>query len=318
MAVNDRAIRAFIERWKAMQDAMRRSTDANAVAAGKLVAELSAELFRIVATTSNGTGAAIAQRQQIEAILAQMDEAIAQTSAKLGTTYRDNFAQMWAELQGGMGDAVAGFGKADASKLRAAAQAFRVTGLDAQYQNGFRTWRDNFARLHGEMRSVIEEKLFSAELNGWDQARTARELIQTGRFSRLGLQSVNSPRFDANVRRLYTLGGTLDEGDALVRRAQAIVRTESTKVRNASIIAASEEAGYDKFVNVNEDPVSDMCKRANTLGPLTLDEWASKGGGVPPRHPNCDSTLAPWVDAAPKVSEAEYQAAVRALDPLAV
>lgn len=308
MAVNDRAIRLFIERWLKMQRTIGAGIDVQGAAAGNLLDGLVRDMFRVIGAETNGTGAAIAQRQQIEAILAAFDERMAQVGDGLSGIYRDNFKAIWEATAADMPGVVSMFGQPDARRLREAVNVFRVEKLDAHYQTGFVKWRQTFSEIGGDLRSTIQEKLFNAELNGWDQARTARELVQSGKF-----WNTNLPELGDFGKRLYTLSGTLPESDALTRRAMAIVRTESTKIRNAASIGAATEAGYDRFVNVNEQPVSEVCKTANTLGPLTLEEWSTRGGGIPPRHPNCDSTLAPWVDAAPEVSEDEYQAALRQL-----
>ena len=68
------------------------------------------------------------------------------------------------------------------------------------------------------------------------------------------------------------MSDSLSPSDALVRRAHVIARTELNATENRMHRSWTKAAGFDLYVNVNSDPVSQVCKDAKVAGAMTWDE----------------------------------------------
>jgi len=137
----------------------------------------------------------------------------------------------------------------------------------------------------------MRNAVIRAQLEGWDQRALAEEFLR-----KPGFNFKNLPSITERGRRIFSLSDTLSPDDALVRRAHVIARTEMNAIGNRMHREWTKAAGFDNYMNVNSAPVATECKEANEQGVMSYEAWtkwrASNGrGGIPPRHPNCDSGL---------------------------
>lgn len=241
---------------------------------------------------TNGAGAAFSDEGQLIQLLRQIDRALItfRNGDGVKATYKNGWRGVAQAHLKGEPRVYASFGRTTVGRLRSARAAF-VTQARAEFPTGFAQWSDRFNDASGQLRGNMRRLLIQANLEGWDQRTLAENLIRVPEF-----QFKNLPSIGPRGRNIFTMGGTLTPSDALVRRAHVIARTEMNAVSNRMHLNWTEAAGMNKFTNMNGDPVARECKEANRQEPKTRQEWArwraSNGrGGVPPRHPNCDSML---------------------------
>ena len=218
-----------------------------------------------------------------------MELAIAQMQNGGQRVFRNAYKQMGTMTLKGMTGVYEGFGRVDKDKLRQGRAAFN-TGARRLFKPGMKEWADRFQDASGTLKSGMQRTMVEAQLNGWNQRQIAESFLKIPEF-----QFKNLPALGTRGERVFTMGRKLSPSDALIRRAHVIARTELNAVTNRFITTHAEAHGFTLFVNVNMDAVSDVCKAADAAGALTLAEW-DDGLGRPPRHPNCDSTLAPVPD----------------------
>lgn len=287
------ALRAFTVRYAALRELAGKIADEAGLELGRAMADMVKDVFDMLAANLNAEGAAVVNEEQLARVLNEMDLQIAELGQAVDGAYRSAWTGQVKALKTGVPGVYASFNKASERKLLAAFDSWKSEFAERHFRNGLQAWRSNATGIVADIRGTVADALGKAEMNGWGPNQTAQELLRTGKFSKIGLESVTDPKFNENVRRMYTLGGTISDDDALIRRARAVARTEATAIRTQATLQWAKEAGFERFINMNMVPVSQVCKDANAAGPMTEEEW-SRTFGLPPRHPQCDSDLAPW------------------------
>jgi hypothetical protein len=203
----------------------------------------------------------------------------------LKANYRDAYGGLARAVGNGTPGVYSVFGRSTVGRLRSARAAF-VRGARDNFGPGFSEWADRFGDAGNGLRAQMKRHLIRAQLEGWDQRTLAENLIRTPEFS-----FKNLPKVSTRGQNVLTMGGKLSPSDVLVRRANMIARTELAAVEERMHENWAQEAGFTRAINVNSDPVAQVCKDANAAGAMTFDEWARSPYGKPPRHPRCDSLL---------------------------
>lgn len=252
---------------------------------------LAKRIVELVGAGTNATGEAVASEAQLTRLLKDIDGALAEFQQTHKTTFNAMFRDAGNTMLEATPRAYAAFGVATPGRLEAARDAFVTEARGSIYNAGFRNWSDRFNDAGGTLRAGMRRTMINAQLSGWDQRQTAASFLKIPEF-----QFGNLPEISERAERVFSLGGKLTSSDALIRRAHMIARTESTNVTQQMHLAWTQEAGFDKYINVNGDPVAEECIAANEEDPMTVAEWEDWGNsngwvGVPPRHPNCDSEL---------------------------
>lgn len=280
-------VQAFLDRIQRMQALQRANVNTTGVDLSALLLEHVDEVIRMMLRETSPTGKAV-DAARVEAILRELGAKTAGMINEGGrSVYRQAFKRYTDTTAKGLPDAFSVFGKRTASRLTGTVESFRGDIAERLYQEGFRTWRKRLADLGGSVSSDFERVLYRADALGASQRETVKMLLQSDSFS-----GKNLPPVGDRFKRIIS-GGTMDEDIILTRRAHMIARTEATATNNAAVERWSKEAGFEKFVNANSDPVSPLCKGANAAGAMTAEEWAASEWGWPPRHPNCDSQMIP-------------------------
>jgi len=123
-----------------------------------------------------------------------------------------------------------------------------------------------------------------AQTERWNQNQLAKSFLKIPEFN-FG----NLPEISKKAEQIFRGKGT--PSDALMNRARVIARTELNDTANRMHRSWTKAAfGDTKYINMNGDPVAQVCKDANAAGAMTWSQWEA-GLGTPPRHPNCDSGL---------------------------
>ena len=241
-------------------------------------------MVQIVGAGTNAVGAAIDEEQVFKQIIRDMTDEIAQAQALARQVFTSSYKEFGIATLGNTEAVYGVFGRSTTGRLKAARAAFK-TEARGQFNLGMKQWTDKFRGQSEVLRQEMQQVLINAQLHGWDQRTIAENLLRQPSF-----QFKNLPELGQRGRRLFTMGGKLSPSDALVRRANMIARTEMNGVQNRMHRSWTKAAGFDLYINMNGQPVSDECIAANAAGAQTWEQW-SKGLGIPPRHPNCDSGL---------------------------
>jgi hypothetical protein len=252
-----------------------------------VLSETAQRLARLIATSTNAEGTAVINEAHRARIMREVDAELRLMERRFAPAFRRFYtSQMRAHLT--LLSTYSDLGLISPRKA-AAARAALTGSARVGREAGFRTWVARFQ--DNGLRTSISDALGRAAQHGYSPHLLAADLVRIPEF-----QFANLPEVGPRGMRVFTMGGNLGEADALVRRAEVIARTESTNIANNLHQTWTQEAGLDKYINVNDVPVAKECIEANEQGSMTLEGWAvwnaSNGkGGRPPRHPNCDSLL---------------------------
>lgn len=234
---------------------------------------------------SNGDGAAIGNDAQLRRLIAEIDAEIAAIRGAQANVYSTAFKDLGRATIAGTFDVYQGFGESTVGRLRAAQKSFVTKARKEIWTGGFAEWTDRFDDAAGTLRAGMKRSMTKAQLNGWGQRQLANDFLKHPDFT-----FENLPEISERAERVFNMGGKLKPADALKRRAHVIARTELNGTANQMHLDWTTEAGFDKYMNINSDPVAQVCKDANAAGEQTR-EWWDGGLGFPPRHPNCDSGM---------------------------
>ena len=269
---------------------------------------------RIVAAVAQGTSpgkVAVETIGQLNALIREMDAITESLKRDYLSAYGRLYSRASVVITGQIPRVYSVFGRSTVDRIDAATVAFK-DATRAQFRPGFELWSKKFKASAADLPNAMTSVLQQAQLSGWDQRTIAQNLLRIPEF-----QWKNLPPVGERGMKVFTLGGRLKPSDALIRRAHVIAATESQAVFQSMHHTWTAEAGLDKFINVNGDPVAEECIEANEAGAMSWEEWsqweASNGkGGIPPRHPNCDSLLlAVPDDYASAVEEAMTESATK-------
>jgi len=288
----NRAITTY-QRWlaikgKAQDDAARRLS--------AMLNRYYADLARILATEANGHGPAIIAQKQIDGIIRSMTEEGNRVLAQNAELQKAVGKQAFSIEGGASMETYAVFGRASAEAIQQAQQQFAPAAramIAGGPESGFATWTSTVTeQVAGGIQSMREAMIFS-KVHGLNSKGLAERMLQDPRFN-----FDNLPPVTDKGMAIFTRGGKLGEADALKNRAHMIARTETNAVQNRMHIGWTQAAGFELYINVNpmDDRTSIGCAEATLEKAKTEAEWNAWTGsdgqsGVPPRLPNCRSSL---------------------------
>lgn len=263
-------------------------------AAAQRLGELAAQIVRIVGADTNAVGAAINDDAQLTRLVSSIQAEITTAEALFGQVYGQMYGDLGEAVLERLPRAIGVFGRPNLASLKAARSAFKAEARGALFNAGYAQWVDNFQAQADVLQRAMKRTLIKAQLEGWGQRDIARDLLRTPEFSFSNLPKVS----DRAMRTLFASPDGLATPEALVHRAHLIARTEATAVSQRMVRNWTEKAGFDRYINVNVNPVAEECQAANAAGALTWAQWEA-GLGIPPRHPRCDSQLVSWPEDVP-------------------
>jgi hypothetical protein len=261
-------------------------------AAAALLSQYVEAIVRSVATLTDTGERAITSDGQLRAILDTIDRRLAEMTASAGRLYTDATTRLAEGIGHQMLDTYGGFGRSTVGKLESATAAFQRDG-NLIGTAGFREWFRKFQEPGFQLRGLIEKDLTRAQVLGMSQTELANTLLRHPEF-----QFANLPPVTERGMTIFTRGGSLGESGALANRARVIARTELQGITVDMHLAWTKNAGFEKYINVNpmDERTTLGCAEASQQPAMTLAEWrgwmGSDGqGGIPPRKPNCRSSL---------------------------
>ena len=251
--------------------------------------DLTKELIELIGTEINATGQALPSEASVNAILKKIDRRIeAALGAKATAAYEAEFSSVAGAIAKGTPEIYTGFKFNTTTKNRvdAAAKIMDSGKRSKSFRSGFSAWQEDLKKISADLHRDMSRSLIQAQQNGWDRTTLANKILKS---PSMGWK--NLPQIGPKAHKIYTHSGALPEASALRRRAHVIARTNLTAARNQAQQDFAEEVGFTHYINVNADPVSPLCKGANSEPPLTREEWEATEWGWAPRHPNCDSDM---------------------------
>lgn len=292
MASASAVLQRAIDRYERFRVLVRQLNERQGALAAQQLARFTQELIRLVAARTNATGPAVQTEEQLVALIREMDRAAARFVVDVPNQalYKAAIDDLGEVMLDELPKVYRAFGGTTVGRLREARAAF-LTESRQQFPIGFAEWAGRFRDASTGLRSQMQRVLIQGQLEGWGQREIARGFLRIPEF-----QFRNLPKIGVRGEQIFTMGGTLSPSDALVRRAHVIAKTEMTAVVNKMHRSWTKAAGFDHYINVNDEPVATECIEANDAGVKTWKDWqnwtASNGrGGLPPRHPNCDSLM---------------------------
>ena len=285
-----------LDRFQELRSLAKRLAELSGDDAVRRLNELATKLVQVVGSGTNARGAAVVDDAQLNALIKEIDASIAQFRPKFADLYGSAFKDMGDLVIDKMPGIYEGFGRTSLESIQSARKAFNRSARE-YFPKGFSEWADRFQETGTDLRSGMKRALIRSQLEGWDQRRLASEFLRNPDFTFSNLPSIG-PRGE----RLFSMGGALDPPDALVRRAHLIAETELNAVSNRMHLDWTQAAGFDLYYNVNDYPISEVCQKANHAGSMSMKDWKNwkvevgvkkkrMMGGIPPRHPWCDSDL---------------------------
>lgn len=285
-----------LDRFQELRTLAKKLAELNGNDAVLRLNELATKLVTAVGSGTNARGQAVVDDAQLNALIKEIDRSLLEFQPKLDELYGSAYRDMGDLVIEKMPGIYEGFGRPAVESIQSARKAFNRSARE-YFPKGFSEWADRFQEVGTDLRSGMKRALIRSQLEGWDQRRLAQEFLRTPEFSFSNLPSIG-PRGE----RLFSMGGALDPADALVRRAHLIAETELNAVENRMHLDWTQAAGFDLYYNVNDVPASEVCQKANQAGSMSMNEWKNwkvqvgvkkkrMMGGIPPRHPGCDSDL---------------------------
>ena len=98
------------------------------------------------------------------------------------------------------------------------------------------------------------------------------------------------------IKQVVNEFGTQGKPKQAFYNAERLIRTETNYFQNKAEIEAYDEVGLEKyeFVATLDDRTSEICQEHD--GKIFDIKTAVEGEDIPPLHPNCRSTIAPYVE----------------------
>jgi hypothetical protein len=261
-------------------------------AANAVLEQYAEALMHVVASSTYPSGLAIRTDDELLAITKNLDEVLASMLRGQSALYLSGMTRIAEGIGHQMLDAYGVFGKSSVGRLQAATDAFVREGQTVGSE-GFRQWYGRFQEVGTSLRDQMQREIVRAKLTGMSQRELANAFIDLP-----GFDFANLPSIGERGMRIFTRGGRVGMSEALKNRAMMIARTELQAVTNDMHITWTKNAGFEKYINVNpmDERTTPGCAEASQQPAMTLEEWrrwmGSDGqGGIPPRKPNCRSSL---------------------------